>query len=78
MREYRLAIADYDTEILLDPEHAEAFYYRGLCYYHEDKFPLAVASLKEAVRLDSSNMDYALSLAKADAAAADFPEGRHG
>ena len=49
--EYSSAIGHFGEAIELDPQHAEAFYYRGLAYEASGNPQLAIADLTEAAAL---------------------------
>jgi len=51
MKEYDLAIKDYDEAIRFLPTYAWSYYYRGEIYYKKKEYDMAIKDHNEAVRL---------------------------
>ena len=53
---YDEAIAQFDKAIELDPEYADAYYYRGLAYYYKRDFDKAIADSSKVIELDPEDI----------------------
>lgn len=54
---YGKAIADYDAALDLDPEDAQAYFQRGILYYHLKNYDQAIADYSQAIALDDNYLD---------------------
>ena len=78
---YEQAIQDFGEAILLNPQHHEAYYYRGSAYHSLGQYEQAIQDFGEAIRLDSQySLAYGgrglayLSLGQYEHAAQEFDE----
>ncbi len=55
---YRQAIEDYDKAILLSPEIADYYLYRGYCHEQLEEFGQAIEDYTKAIGLDPENAKY--------------------
>ncbi|NVO03379.1 MAG: tetratricopeptide repeat protein [Bacteroidetes bacterium] len=62
---YELALSDFNSAIRINPDHSDAYYYRGLVYSVQKKFDLAISDYTNAIKYNNSNTRilYARSLA---------------
>ena len=58
--EYQNAIDDFSKSIGLNPRNADAFYSRGICYFHKLEYEKAILDLKKAVDLGDHQAKEAL------------------
>ena len=56
-QDYDAKIADYSEAIRLKPDYADAYYNRGLAYYHKGQYDRAIADYDEAIRLKPDYAD---------------------
>jgi tetratricopeptide (TPR) repeat protein len=81
LREYDLAVADFDRSLALNPYHLSALLQRGHCHRRQSKLPLAIRDYTEVLRHHPGNVP-ALSgrgqayrfLGERERAIADFTE----
>ena len=56
-RNYTAAIEEYSKIIAIDPNHADAYNFRGVAYQNSSDFDNAIADYSEALRIDPNNVD---------------------
>ena len=60
-KKWKLALADYNKAIQINPNFTQAYYNRGLLYQQQKKFKLALANYNKAIQINSNfiNPDFA-------------------
>ena len=57
-KRYDLAVAEYSQTLRLDPDHVEAYHWRGHSYMALDKYELAVADFTSALKYEPESLHY--------------------
>jgi tetratricopeptide (TPR) repeat protein len=62
--DYIKAIADYNQVIKLEPENADAYYFRGLSHYAQGQTKLSLIDVQQAYKMDPNVKAYKIVLDK--------------